>query len=225
MKTSARRSRGEQVGLTREAVVAAAESVAERAGLADLSLRAVAAELGVSPTAIYNHVRDRDELLDAVADAFVAREVLAHLPRGEEPLARVRLVAHRLHRAGIEHPGLLTAIVGYLPEQSPSAQMDCTQLLLADLQDAGAPPERAVVLYRAIVMLCAGEAIAYANHHRPRAASIAERYERHASVERYTVLRSYLRSAASPDWERSFEQLLDLVLAELSPDTGSRRRL
>ncbi|MBP2367399.1 TetR/AcrR family transcriptional regulator [Pseudonocardia parietis] len=220
MKTSARRSRGEQVGLTRAAVVAAAESVAERSGLAELSLRAVATELGVSATAIYNHVRDRDDLLDAVADAFVAREVLAQLPGGMEPLERVRLVAHRLHRAGIEHPGLLTAIVGYLPEQSPSAQVDCTQLMLTDLEAAGAPPERAVVLYRAILMLCAGEAIAYANHHRPRATSIAERYERHASLGRYTELGNYLRSAASPDWDRGFEQELDLVLRELGPPTS-----
>lgn len=221
VRSSARRSRGERVGLTRDAVVAAAESVAERAGLGEISLRAVAAELGVSATAIYNHVRDRDELLDAVADAFVTREVLARIPEGTAALERVRLVAWRLHRTGIERPGLLTAIVGYLPEQSPSAQMDCAQLMLSDLEEAGATPERAVVLYRSILMLCAGEAAAYANYHRPRATSIAERQERHASLERYTVLGNYLRAAAAPDWDRTFELQLDLVLGELDPVTPS----
>ncbi|RII14825.1 Tetracycline repressor protein class H [Streptomyces sp. YIM 130001] len=224
MNASARRSRGEQAGLTREAVVAAAEAVAERTGLAGLSLRAVATELGVSATAIYHHVRDRDELLDAVADAFVAREVLQQLPDGDGPLERIRLIGHRLFSAGVEHPGLLTSIIGYLPEQSPSAQLDCAQIMLADLQEAGATPERAVVLYRAILTLCVGEAIAYANHHRPRATSVTERFERHASVEKYALLGTYLRNAVAPDWDRSFGQQLDLVLRELEPDTAKPGR-
>lgn len=209
------------MGLTREAVVAAAESVADRSGLAGLSLRAVAAELGVSATAIYNHVRGRDELCDAVADAFVSREVLDGLPDGLEPLERVRLVARRLHRAGIEHPGLLTAIVGYLPEQSPSAQMDCTQLLLTDLRAAGATRERAVVLYRALLIMCAGDAVAHANHRRPCATSIAERVERHRGVERYAALGDYLDASATPDWEQSFERQLELVLRELGPSSAA----
>ncbi|MBB4689258.1 TetR/AcrR family transcriptional regulator [Amycolatopsis jiangsuensis] len=221
MEGSARRTRGESAGLTREAVVAAAEIVAERSGVAKLSLRAVAVELGVSPTAIYHHVRDRDELLDAVADAFVFRKVLRRLPgtgtRKTAPLKRVRLIAHRLRRAGIEHPGLLSAIAGYIPEKSPSAQMDCAELIISDLLDAGAAPERAVVLYRAVVMLCVGDAIAYANYARPRATPLTDRLERHLNTERYAVLHGYLHRAAEPERDQGFDQQLDLVLQELAP--------
>ncbi|GAA3526707.1 TetR/AcrR family transcriptional regulator [Amycolatopsis ultiminotia] len=221
METPARRTRGESAGLTRETVVAAAEAVAERGGVAKLSLRAVAAELGVSPTAIYNHVRDRDELLDAVADAFVFRKVLRRLPRKTEPIERVRLIARRLRRAGLEHPGLLSAIVGYIPEQAPSAQMDCAELIISDLLDAGAAPDRAVVLYRALVMLCVGDAIAYVNYSRPRASSLADRLERHLDTERYRVLHGYLRRAAQPEGERAFDQQLDVVLQELLPPASA----
>ncbi|MFD2467376.1 TetR/AcrR family transcriptional regulator [Amycolatopsis silviterrae] len=217
MEASARRTRGESAGLTREAVVAAAEAVAERAGVAKLSLRAVATELGVSPTAIYHHVRDRDELLDAVADAFVFRKVLRRLPRKADPLDRVRVIAKRLRRAGIEHPGLLSAIVGYIPEQSPSAQMDCAELIISDLLDAGAAPDRAIVLYRAVVMLCVGDAIAYANYARPRAMPLADRIERHLKTEQYRVLRGYLRRSAEPEGDRGFDKQLDVVLQELMP--------
>ncbi|WP_406631253.1 TetR/AcrR family transcriptional regulator [Amycolatopsis sp. WGS_07] len=215
MEASARRTRGESAGLTREAVIAAAEAVAERAGVAKLSLRAVAAELGVSPTAIYHHVRDRDELLDAVADAFVFRKVLRRLPRTAEPLERVRVIAKRLRRAGIEHPGLLSAIVGYIPEQSPSAQMDCAELIISDLLEAGAAPDRVIVLYRAVVMLCVGDAIAYANYARPRTMPLADRIDRHLNTERYGVLRGYLRRAAEPTNDDGFDKQLDLVLQEL----------
>ncbi|WP_051791595.1 TetR/AcrR family transcriptional regulator [Amycolatopsis jejuensis] len=220
MAEPARRTRGESAGLTREAIVAAAEVVAERSGVAKLSLRAVAAELGVSAPAIYNHVRDRDELLDAVADAFVFRKVLRRLPRAGEPLERVRVVARRLRKAGIEHPGLLSAIVGYIPEQVPSAQMDCAQLIVSDLLEAGAAPDRVILIYRAVVTLCIGDAIGVANYARPRAVSLDDRLERHLNADRYAVLHGYLRSAAQPEDPRTFDKQLDLVLHELMPSAA-----
>ena len=64
--TSARRTRGMSAGLTREVVVQAAEAVAERVGVEATSIRAVAVELGVTPTALYTHVSGRDELPSAL---------------------------------------------------------------------------------------------------------------------------------------------------------------
>jgi AcrR family transcriptional regulator len=51
-----------------EAVVDAAVSVADEAGLDAVSLRRVAARLGVTPMALYRYVESKDDLLDAVAD-------------------------------------------------------------------------------------------------------------------------------------------------------------
>src|SRR5690606_7877048 len=75
-----RRTRGMRAGLTRDQVVAAAQRTMTERGVAGLSLRAVAAELGVAPNAIYSHVADKDALVDAVLD-----DVLAAVP---EPTAR-----------------------------------------------------------------------------------------------------------------------------------------
>ena len=61
--------------LTRERLAAAALTVLEREGLAGLSMRKVAAEAGVQAASLYWHVRDKEELLDLLADAVIADAV------------------------------------------------------------------------------------------------------------------------------------------------------
>ena len=54
--------------LTRDRVLDAAVAIADREGLAGLTMRHLAAKLGVAPMALYMHVRSKEELLDGVAD-------------------------------------------------------------------------------------------------------------------------------------------------------------
>jgi len=61
-------------------VVGAAVSLADEAGLDAVSLRRVAARLGVTPMALYRYVEGKDDLLDAMADRLY--ESLA-LPDGD----------------------------------------------------------------------------------------------------------------------------------------------
>jgi AcrR family transcriptional regulator len=51
-----------------EAVVDAAVSLADGAGLDAVTVRRVAARLGVTPMALYRYVEGKDDLLDAMAD-------------------------------------------------------------------------------------------------------------------------------------------------------------
>jgi AcrR family transcriptional regulator len=64
--------------LTREAVLAAAVGLADRDGLAGLSMRALARELGVEAMSLYHHVANKDALLDGMVDAVFAE---IHRPR------------------------------------------------------------------------------------------------------------------------------------------------
>jgi AcrR family transcriptional regulator len=68
--------------LTTERVVSAALAVADESGLESVSLRRLAAELGVTPMAIYRHVRDKNHLLDLMADRLVGQLDLGSV---EEP--------------------------------------------------------------------------------------------------------------------------------------------
>lgn len=61
-----------RAALTTESAVAAAIGLADEDGIDALSMRSLAARLGMSPMALYRHVAGKDELLDAMVDAVVA---------------------------------------------------------------------------------------------------------------------------------------------------------
>lgn len=213
MTTALPRARGLAAGLTREAVVAAAAEVAERDGFEGMTLRAVASALGVSATAIYHHVSGKDELVDAVADAFVAR--VLHDPLPNDPLARVRELAHRMRRAGLEHPGLLTTVVGHVPEQLPSAHVTFAEHLLSALVEAGATERTAVVLYGIIVRLYVGDVVFLGNRH---AAARVPLEERVLNLTQRRDLPLSSRMLGAPDRDDAFERQLDSVLLLLQKE-------
>lgn len=73
MAGSERRQRAGWGTLTREHVVAAATRAVRAGRYEQMTIRSLAAELGVSPMALYRHVRDKDDLLDEVVDGMLAR--------------------------------------------------------------------------------------------------------------------------------------------------------
>jgi AcrR family transcriptional regulator len=66
--------------LTHDLVVSRATALIEERGRHAFSLRALAADLDVRPSALYNHVRNLDELLTAVVTAAVAQFELSDSP-------------------------------------------------------------------------------------------------------------------------------------------------
>jgi AcrR family transcriptional regulator len=72
----------------RDRILVSAERIYRKEGLAGLSLRAVARDVGITPMAIYRHFRDKDALVEAlVASGFAAWEVkLAVAVRTRTPL-------------------------------------------------------------------------------------------------------------------------------------------
>ena len=57
--------------LTRERILQAAVELADRGGVDALSMRKLAQDLDVVPMALYRHVANKDELLDAMVDAVM----------------------------------------------------------------------------------------------------------------------------------------------------------
>jgi AcrR family transcriptional regulator len=57
--------------LSKERVLRAAVSVADEGGIASLTMRKLAQELGVEPMSLYYHVADKEEVLDGVVDIVI----------------------------------------------------------------------------------------------------------------------------------------------------------
>lgn len=66
--------------LSRDRVVAGALDLADEVGASALTLRRLAQHLGVSPMAIYHHVADKEQILDAMVEAVFAEIALPDPP-------------------------------------------------------------------------------------------------------------------------------------------------
>src|SRR5438067_13739090 len=78
-----------------ERIVAAARALIEAGGVEALSMRKLAAEIGVAPTAIYWHVGSREDLLNAVLDATIL-DLPPIRARGSTAQARLASVARSI---------------------------------------------------------------------------------------------------------------------------------
>ncbi|MGW4245049.1 TetR/AcrR family transcriptional regulator [Nocardia sp. NPDC004722] len=106
-------ARGPKQRTTLDAVIAAALDIADSEGLAALTMRSVAAKLGITPMATYTYVPGKAELLDLMLDTVYQR-----MPRrdlGEMPWReRVSAIAAENRALLQAHPW-----VAYLPTTRP----------------------------------------------------------------------------------------------------------
>lgn len=58
--------------ISREGIIATAVEVVRAGGYEQMTIRSLAAELGVAPMSLYRHIRDKDDLLDEVVDCLLA---------------------------------------------------------------------------------------------------------------------------------------------------------
>ncbi len=84
------------MALSREGIVDAALELVERDGWNGLSMRRLAQQLDVWPMAVYRYFRDKDELLDAMAEA-AAERVPAPTGRGSWRV-QIRKLLHESRR-------------------------------------------------------------------------------------------------------------------------------
>jgi AcrR family transcriptional regulator len=94
--------------LNTERVLHAAVTLADEAGIAAVSMRRLAQELGVVPMALYKHVADKDELLDGMVDTVLAEIGPPDPGLDWKDSIRQRILAAR--RAVLRHPWARQAI-------------------------------------------------------------------------------------------------------------------
>jgi TetR/AcrR family tetracycline transcriptional repressor len=143
--------------LSREKVLAAALALVDRYGLEELSIRSLARTLGVKPMSLYNHVANKQDLLDTIHEA-VLTEALKAQAHGDSWRSGLRLLAHALRRGLRAHPNAIPLLASR-PARSP-ALLAAGNELLGMLLDAGFTPHQALYALDAVAAFVIGHAIA-----------------------------------------------------------------
>lgn len=133
--------------LSRERIIDAALAMTSRTERHPLTFRALGERLGVDPSALYRHIRSKDELLLAVADAINGRAVSGFARTGVWR-ADLEDLLRRLFRAGLEHPEVAVAAVVRVTRLE--AELQITETMLDLLHEAGVPARRVPAVYRAV---------------------------------------------------------------------------
>jgi AcrR family transcriptional regulator len=104
MGTIERRDREKLV--TRAKIMDAARELFGREGYEAVSMRRIADAIEYSPTAIYVHFRDKQDLFHQIcqADFAALAHGLAELQKVPDPIERIRRVGHAYIRFGVLHP-------------------------------------------------------------------------------------------------------------------------
>jgi AcrR family transcriptional regulator len=87
--------------LSRDRVLTAALALVDEGGIEALSMRKLADELGVKAMSLYNHVANKDDVLDGIVDA--AMEEIAEPPPGADWKTQVRAIAISAHETLLRH--------------------------------------------------------------------------------------------------------------------------
>lgn len=141
--------------LSRGLVLGTALELVDREGLDALSMRRLAAELGVEPMALYHHATNKDGLLDGLVETVFA-EAHARLDAGR-PARKTRNELHRIGRALYEvassHPNMLPLVTVRLLHvplaRRPDSVLRLPERVLDVMVKAGVDGRRAIAAYRA----------------------------------------------------------------------------
>lgn len=128
--------------LTHAHLASAALTVIDRDGLAGLSMRAVAKELGVSTMALYRYVDDREEL-----ERLVVELVLGAVDT-ESP-APIEVMVGRLRDAVGAHPAVVPLTIAH--RHVSRSVLRWSEAVLGILAEAGIEGERRVIALRGLL--------------------------------------------------------------------------
>jgi AcrR family transcriptional regulator len=134
--------------LSRERILDAAIRLADESGIESLTMRKLARALGVEAMSLYNHVANKGDLVDAMADSVMAE---IELPETGEWDEAIRTCALSANRALLRHPWACSAVL--VPSNlslGDSPRLRYMEWLLRRLREAGFPAGLVYSGYHAI---------------------------------------------------------------------------
>lgn len=193
--------------LSPAALAAATLAVLDREGLAALSMRAVAAELGMGTMSLYRYVADRDEL-EALAVDHMLSDVDTRPPRALWD-KQVAVLVERVRAAIAAHPNAVPLTMAHR-HRCPSL-LRWSESVLEVLTAAGFTGEQRVIALRALLSYVIGAT--EIEHRSPLPGPGTDAMA--ALGERYPLLAETAATARTITPDLEFRRGLDVVLSGL----------
>jgi TetR/AcrR family tetracycline transcriptional repressor len=199
-------------GMTTEAVLAAATVIL---GLAGLSMRRLATELGVSTSTVYWHAGTRDQLLDKLIEQ-ITDELGSVAPKGNDPVERIGSMIRSLLKEVRARPQLISLSA---TQGRGEAIFTKAQVALAhELAAAGVHGEDAAFALSSILFHLGGFLLLeHSLSHDYRVRGVTRWAEEDLELD--VTMSASLRRGV--DLDRVFDFTLDAILRDLLGDAPS----
>ena len=157
--------------MSREQVVLAAMKVVASGGFEDMTIRSLAAQLGVAPMSLYRHVRDKNDLLTEVVDRMLARVWRPRIPTRDWQ-AWVSDASERLRSFLVAQPAAMHVfLLGPVVSPINIARMDA---MVGVLRGAGIDDEAAGRAFAAVHTYTIGFAALQASRGRAQHPAVSD---------------------------------------------------
>jgi AcrR family transcriptional regulator len=201
--------------LSRKRIVRAAMAIADKEGLASVSLRNVGAALGAGPMRLYGYLETKEELLELMVDA-VYRELASDGLGASGATWRdaLRAIAQRIRRAARKHPWFID-LLGGRPPLGPNAlaELDASFGVLLDtpaFEDIDAAMLALGTVYAYVIGAIRIEASGV--NQADWQAATGPYIQRLVATGRFPNIARIVRDATHPSADVVFDQGLDCVL-------------
>ena len=201
--------------------MSAALRLVDREGIDALSMRRLGRELGVEGMAMYTHVRNKSDLLDAVAERIL-EELESEFDRKAPWQERVRRGALAWADLHERHPRSFPLV--YRPGHGSPAVRQLTEELMDAFRSGGFDERGAALAYQTIVLLIDGALLGRGPSTDRDLQRAWGRLARASDPERYPRFAEVAPQAATLTWREIIETGLDLLLAGLEARAATTRR-
>ena len=132
--------------LSRDRVLQAALELVDESGIEALTMRRLGQTLGYEAMSLYNHVRNKDDLLDGILDLVLAETEPPS--QDEEWDATIRRSAVSVHEALVRHPWACSLLLS--PGHVRPGRLGYMDALLGRLRSAGFSAETTYTAYHVL---------------------------------------------------------------------------
>jgi AcrR family transcriptional regulator len=201
-----------RIPLSRERVLRAAITLADEGGIEALSMRKLAKELGVEAMSLYNHVANKDEILDGIIDVVASEADLP--PDGVDWKTAIRQSAIATRDVFLRHPWASSLWMSR--QGGGSARLRRADWMLRTLREAGLSKDLTYHAYHIVESHILGFTIQQLNfeHTEEELPGLAARFLQQLPADEYPDFVEHVMQHLEPSHgdEGGFEFGLDLVL-------------